>query len=78
MKPSVLFGLNLKRLRLAKNMSQEALGAEAGLHRTYIGTVERGEKNISLTNICKLAAALECTVSDLVEGIHSKPSQKGK
>jgi transcriptional regulator with XRE-family HTH domain len=70
MKSADRFGLNLKRLRLAKGLSQEALAAKARLHRTYVGAVERGEKNIALTNIHKLAIALECSLAELVAGIH--------
>lgn len=49
-------------------MSQEQLAAVAGLHRTYMGAVERGERNISLDNILKIARALGVRPGDLFEG----------
>jgi transcriptional regulator with XRE-family HTH domain len=62
------FAENLKRIRLEKELSQEALADLAGLHRTYIGSVERGERNISIDNIERLAHALECNPKDLLKG----------
>lgn len=49
---------NVRRRRLGLGMSQESLAAEAGLHRTYVGAIERAERNLSLDNIERLAAAL--------------------
>ncbi len=54
----VIFGNRLKTLRRSQNISQEELAFRSGLHRTYISSVERGERNISLANIVKLAKAL--------------------
>jgi transcriptional regulator with XRE-family HTH domain len=62
-------GENVKRLRLAKGFSQEKLAELTGLHRTYIGGVERGERNISLLNLARLAKALGVSLSDLMDGI---------
>lgn len=62
------FGAAVRGRRLKLGMSQEALADRAGLHRTYVGAVERGERNISLINICKIAAALGVEPKDLFDG----------
>lgn len=59
----------MRAARLALDWSQETLAAEAGLHWTYVGSVERGERNISLLNILKIAAALGVDPGMLVAGI---------
>jgi transcriptional regulator with XRE-family HTH domain len=53
-----LFAQNMRAARTRAKLSQEALAEEAGLHRTYVGSVERGERNVSLVNIARLAKAL--------------------
>ena len=53
------FGQKVRDLRKKLGLSQEELGFKAGIHRTYIGAVERGEQNISLDNIGKLAKTLK-------------------
>jgi transcriptional regulator with XRE-family HTH domain len=63
------FGLRIKKLRLEKHLSQEELAELAKVHRTYIGMVERGEKNVTLTTITKLSKALDITVYDLFKGL---------
>ena len=66
-KPLILvrFGKNVQKYRKQNNLSQEKLAECAGLHRTYIGMIERAEKNITLTNIDKIARALNVEISIL-------------
>ena len=61
----IAFGLHLREMRLQRHLSQEMLADLAGLHRTYIGAVERGERNPTLVNIARLARALELQPADL-------------
>jgi len=61
-----LFAANMKRLRLGKGLSQENLAAAARLHPNYIGSVERHERNISIDNMEKIAAALGVPISILL------------
>ncbi len=62
------FGNKVKKLRKAKAWSQEELGKHAKLHRTYIGSIERCERNVSLINIERIAKALDMKASELIEG----------
>lgn len=62
----VAFGDRIRLSRKERNLSQEELADKAGLHRTYIGMIERGEKNITLLNICKLSKALNLKISELL------------
>ena len=62
-----VFAQNLRAYRLKKLLSQEELADLSGLHRTYVGSVERGERNISIDNIERLAAALELTILELLD-----------
>ncbi len=60
------FGEKLKEYRKLKGLSQEQLAEKANMHRTYIGMLERAEKNITLLNIEKIAIALEIKITDLI------------
>ncbi len=62
-----VFSANIKRFRQKQGLSQEALADLAGLHRTYIGAVERGERNITLINANKIAEALSVKLSDCLK-----------
>lgn len=60
-----IVGGKIRKLRLGKKMSQELLALEADLHRAYIGQIERGEKNIGIKNLNKIANALKVSIRDL-------------
>lgn len=62
-----IFARNLRVVRQNLGLSQEALADAAGLHRTYVGSVERGERNISIDNIERLALALNVSPASLLE-----------
>lgn len=61
----ISFGNKVREWRKIKNLSQEELAEKADLHRTYIGMIERAEKNITLINIQKIANALEIDLKEL-------------
>jgi len=65
----VKLGSNIRSLRDAKGLSQEQLALVSNLDRTYIGGVERGERNISILNLCKIASSLNVVVNVLLEGV---------
>ena len=63
------FGANLRRFRKKAGLTQGELAEQAGLHVNYISGADRGERNLSLVNIVKLARALGVSASDLLEGV---------
>ena len=67
MKKEILikFGKKVREIRVKQNLSQEKLATKAGVHRTYIGMIERAEKNITLESIEKVANALGLSVKEL-------------
>jgi transcriptional regulator with XRE-family HTH domain len=67
-----IFARNIRKVRLSQGLSQERLAELSGLHRTYVGSVERGERNISIDNIEALAKALRVRPSELLEGVKIK------
>ena len=62
----IKFGERVREIRKEKGLSQEELAHKADLHRTYIGMIERAEKNITLVNIEKIAKALEINIKELL------------
>lgn len=63
----IKFGQRVRQLRKEKNLSQEELSFKADLHRTYIGMIERAEKNITLVNIEKISNALGTSIDNLLK-----------
>ncbi|MFJ9039576.1 helix-turn-helix domain-containing protein [Streptomyces sp. NPDC102406] len=63
------FGARVRSLREQAGMSQEELAHTAGLHRTYVSSLERGQRNVGLDNIVALARSLEVTTSVLLQGV---------
>lgn len=61
-----LFGENVRKYRKMKGLSQEELADRAGLHRTYVGATERGQRNISLNNMARIANSLEVPLYKLL------------
>lgn len=63
------FGRRVRELRISQGYSQEAFAAKCGLDRTYIGGIERGERNVALRNIQVISKALGITISELTDGL---------
>jgi len=60
-------GSKIRKYRIVKGFSQEELAFEADLHRAYVGQIERGEKNIGVQNLQKIATALKIKISKLID-----------
>jgi transcriptional regulator with XRE-family HTH domain len=65
----VAFGKRIRQVRLTKGFTQESLADTVGLHRTYIGNIERGEESVSVDNAAKIAKALKVSLSELFKGL---------
>lgn len=76
--PLDLFGQHLIELRKTHGWSQERLALESGLARSYIGGIERGQRNLALINICILADTLGVTPSEMLNFFPNQPSRKIK
>jgi transcriptional regulator with XRE-family HTH domain len=63
----IRFGERVRAARVSRGMSQESLAELTGLHRTYVGGIERGERNLGLINLTRVAAALKVSVGSLVD-----------
>ncbi|PZU93226.1 MAG: transcriptional regulator [Pseudanabaena sp.] len=62
----MIFAQRLRQIRQIRGLSQEKLADMAGLHRTYVGSVERSERNVSIDNMERLAKALEVDITELL------------
>ena len=69
--PDILlrFGHRIRELRKAKGFSQESFAEHCGLDRSYMGGIERGERNVALRNVEIIARALDLTISELMQGV---------
>jgi transcriptional regulator with XRE-family HTH domain len=74
--PLELFGQHLIELRKAKGWSQERLALESGLARSYIGGIERGQRNLALINICVLSETLGVTPSEMLNILPNSTTRK--
>jgi transcriptional regulator with XRE-family HTH domain len=72
----VVFGRRVRELRKARGFSQEELAHRAGLHYTYVGGIERGERNPALINIGRIATALKVSLAELFSVLRGVPRSK--
>lgn len=73
---TLVVGKRLRACRIKKGLSQEKLAETAGFHPTYVGQVERGEKNLTIESLEKMCRALEISFSKLFEGIMPDPTKQ--
>jgi transcriptional regulator with XRE-family HTH domain len=73
--PLKVLGQRIREMRKAKNLTQEDLAYESDIDRSYIGGVERGERNLSFDKLCQIAEALGCDVASLTKGLPKEPSK---
>ena len=71
------FGQIIRRRRNELGLSQEEFAHKAGMNRTYIGDIERGARNVALTNLVRLSAALNTTPSELLRGVQASMDVEG-
>lgn len=71
-------GRRIRELRLKQGYSQEGFADHCGVHRTFMGTIERGESNLSFSNLVKVADGLGITLSQLLSGLEKKAGQVAK
>ena len=71
--PLEVLGERIRELRKSKNLTQEDLAFESEIDRSYIGGVERGERNLSFDKLCQIARALGCDVATLTKNIPQEP-----
>lgn len=67
--PLVILGQRIRERRKALGWTQEELAERAGIDRSYVGGVERGDRNLTFTVLCRLCAPLQCDVAELTRGI---------
>jgi transcriptional regulator with XRE-family HTH domain len=70
-----VLGKRIRELRLKRGYSQEAFADLCGVHRTFMGTVERGESNISFANLVKISTALGVTLSEMLSGLEKRAAR---
>ena len=71
-------GERVRQLRLKRGYSQEHFADQCGVHRTFMGTIERGETNISFHNLAKIASGLNVTLSMLLSGVERQADKMAK
>lgn len=74
--PKVMFGNRVRQLRKNRGWSQEEFAHRVGLDRSYMGGVERGERNVSLENICRIAMALDVAPAELFQGWEGRSARR--